>query len=159
MEEDGSMPAPRFVHLHNHSEYSLLDGAIRIKDLVEAAPGDGYGRCRAHGPRKHVRRGSFSQSGGRGGDQADRRHGDLSRRGGHQGKEPRGGAISQRSSHASRHERRGVPQSLELSSIAYVEGFYYRPRIDLDLLADPCGRADRPERMPPGRRFEAASRR
>ena len=23
-----------FVHLHVHSEYSLLDGAIRIKDLV-----------------------------------------------------------------------------------------------------------------------------
>lgn len=26
-----------FVHLHNHSEYSLLDGAIRISDMVEAA--------------------------------------------------------------------------------------------------------------------------
>ncbi|HBQ25354.1 MAG TPA: DNA polymerase III subunit alpha, partial [Syntrophomonas sp.] len=26
-----------FVHLHNHSEYSLLDGACRIKDLVTAA--------------------------------------------------------------------------------------------------------------------------
>lgn len=26
-----------FVHLHNHSEYSLLDGAIRIKDLVNTA--------------------------------------------------------------------------------------------------------------------------
>lgn len=23
-----------FVHLHNHSEYSLLDGAARIKDMV-----------------------------------------------------------------------------------------------------------------------------
>jgi len=26
-----------FVHLHNHSEYSLLDGACRIKDLVTSA--------------------------------------------------------------------------------------------------------------------------
>ena len=26
-----------FVHLHNHSEYSLLDGACRIKDLVNRA--------------------------------------------------------------------------------------------------------------------------
>ena len=26
-----------FVHLHNHSEYSLLDGANRIRDLVAAA--------------------------------------------------------------------------------------------------------------------------
>ena len=24
----------QFVHLHNHSEYSLLDGAARIKELV-----------------------------------------------------------------------------------------------------------------------------
>ena len=26
-----------FIHLHNHSEYSLLDGACRIKDLVGQA--------------------------------------------------------------------------------------------------------------------------
>ncbi len=26
-----------FVHLHNHTEYSLLDGACRIKDLISAA--------------------------------------------------------------------------------------------------------------------------
>jgi len=29
--------APDFVHLHLHSEYSLLDGACRIKDLVKKA--------------------------------------------------------------------------------------------------------------------------
>jgi len=26
-----------FVHLHNHSEYSLLDGACRVKGLVSQA--------------------------------------------------------------------------------------------------------------------------
>ncbi|MBR5951532.1 MAG: PHP domain-containing protein, partial [Actinomycetaceae bacterium] len=26
-----------FVHLHNHTEYSLLDGATRIKDMVRRA--------------------------------------------------------------------------------------------------------------------------
>ena len=26
---------PDFVHLHLHTLYSLLDGAIRIKDLLE----------------------------------------------------------------------------------------------------------------------------
>lgn len=26
-----------FIHLHNHTEYSLLDGAARINDLVERA--------------------------------------------------------------------------------------------------------------------------
>ena len=28
---------PEFVHLHVHSQYSLLDGAGRIKDLVSSA--------------------------------------------------------------------------------------------------------------------------
>ena len=26
-----------FVHLHCHSEYSLLDGAIRVEDLIKKA--------------------------------------------------------------------------------------------------------------------------
>ena len=26
-----------FVHLHNHTEYSFLDGAIKIKDMVKQA--------------------------------------------------------------------------------------------------------------------------
>ncbi|MBN1939419.1 MAG: DNA polymerase III subunit alpha [Candidatus Aminicenantes bacterium] len=29
--------APGFIHLHNHSEYSILDGAVRLDALVEAA--------------------------------------------------------------------------------------------------------------------------
>lgn len=32
---------PQFVHLHNHSHYSLLDAACRIEDLVQAAVKDG----------------------------------------------------------------------------------------------------------------------
>src|SRR5512137_2097169 len=31
----------QFVHLHNHSHYSLLDGACRIDDLIQAAVEDG----------------------------------------------------------------------------------------------------------------------
>ena len=31
------MESPGFVHLHTHSEYSLLDGACRIKDLAKQA--------------------------------------------------------------------------------------------------------------------------
>ena len=31
------MPTSDFVHLHLHSEYSLLDGACRIDDLVKKA--------------------------------------------------------------------------------------------------------------------------
>ncbi|HUI11750.1 MAG TPA: PHP domain-containing protein, partial [Bacteroidota bacterium] len=32
---------PPFVHLHNHSHYSLLDAACRIEDLIHAAVADG----------------------------------------------------------------------------------------------------------------------
>ena len=35
------MTAPDFVHLHVHSEYSLLDGANRISNLIKAAEDDG----------------------------------------------------------------------------------------------------------------------
>jgi DNA polymerase-3 subunit alpha len=35
------MSTPDFVHLHVHSEYSLLDGANRISDLVAACQDDG----------------------------------------------------------------------------------------------------------------------
>ncbi len=35
------MGAAEFVHLHVHSEYSLLDGANRIRDLVQACVDDG----------------------------------------------------------------------------------------------------------------------
>lgn len=34
------MPASSFVHLHCHSEYSFLDGASRLKDLVAFAAGE-----------------------------------------------------------------------------------------------------------------------
>jgi DNA polymerase III subunit alpha len=30
-----------FTHLHLHTEYSMLDGAARIKDVVAAAAADG----------------------------------------------------------------------------------------------------------------------
>ena len=33
--------ADSFVHLHLHTQYSLLDGAVRIKDLMKTAVGYG----------------------------------------------------------------------------------------------------------------------
>src|ERR671922_2743991 len=35
------MPAPRFVHLRVHSEYSVNDGIVRIEEAVERARADG----------------------------------------------------------------------------------------------------------------------
>ena len=33
----GNSPASPFVHLHLHTQYSLLDGAIRFDDLIAKA--------------------------------------------------------------------------------------------------------------------------
>ena len=35
------MPAPRFVHLRMHSEYSVIDGIVRLEDAVQRAVADG----------------------------------------------------------------------------------------------------------------------
>src|SRR5258706_11630991 len=35
------MPAPRFVHLRMHSEYSVTDGTVRIDEAVASAKADG----------------------------------------------------------------------------------------------------------------------
>src|SRR5271166_4368750 len=38
---DGTMPSPSFVHLHVHSAYSLLEGALPVKVLAKLAAADG----------------------------------------------------------------------------------------------------------------------
>ena len=42
MSEPAFLPAdPSFVHLHLHTQYSMLDGAVRIKDVLKKAAGYG----------------------------------------------------------------------------------------------------------------------
>ncbi len=45
-----------FVHLHNHTEYSLLDGHTHIYDMVKRAADLGHACGGHHRPRRHVRR-------------------------------------------------------------------------------------------------------
>ena len=37
------MPKPEFVHLHCHTEFSLLDGACRVDRLINKASEMGFG--------------------------------------------------------------------------------------------------------------------
>ena len=46
-----------FVHLHTHSEFSLLDGASRIRELIDTREGDGPDGNRDHRPRRALRSG------------------------------------------------------------------------------------------------------
>ena len=62
-----------FVHLHTHSEYSLLDGAARVDGPRRARGRARDARARAHRPRRDVRRGRVLQDGEEGGHQADHR--------------------------------------------------------------------------------------
>ncbi len=54
-----------FVHLHVHSSYSLLEGALTIARLAELAKADQPARARAHRHRQHVRRAGILREDGR----------------------------------------------------------------------------------------------
>src|SRR5437763_16924780 len=41
MQLGGSGSGDSFVHLHLHTEFSMLDGAARVKDVIAAAVADG----------------------------------------------------------------------------------------------------------------------
>ena len=66
-----------FVHLHVHTEYSMLDGAARLDDLFRRTSELGMTQHRDDRPRQRVRRLRLLQQGDRGRDQADHRHGGL----------------------------------------------------------------------------------
>ncbi len=125
-----------FVHLHNHTEFSLLDGAARISQLVRKAAGFGMPAVAMtdHG----VMFGAL----------------DFYLAARDAGIEPIIGVeayVAPRSrfdrergvnEEAYRHltilarDERGYRNLLRLVTDAHLEGFYHRPRIDKDLLAE-----------------------
>ncbi len=69
-----ALATPSFTHLHTHTEFSMLDGAARVNDVVAGSGGRRSAGARHHRPRQHVRRPRFlCRVPGRG-DQADHRH-------------------------------------------------------------------------------------
>jgi len=145
------MPAPPFVHLHCHTDYSLLDGACEIEQLMDRVAaqqmpavamtdhGNLFGAVQFYNTAKA------------------------------KGVHPVIGCevyVSQQG-HKTRSEndrynhlillcetQEGYRNLISLVSTAYLEGFYYKPRIDKDLLAQhakgliglsACLRGDIPE--------------
>jgi DNA polymerase-3 subunit alpha len=129
------MATPEFAHLHVHSEYSLLDGANRIGDLVQACVADGqrslaltdhgnlfgaielYQACKKSGVRPIL-----------GCEVYIARHSRL---------EPHNKAKGNGYHHLTllARDAQGYKNLLRLCSAAYLEGFHFRPRIDRELLA------------------------
>ncbi|MGH7728334.1 MAG: DNA polymerase III subunit alpha, partial [Vulcanimicrobiaceae bacterium] len=128
------MPAAdsrNFVHLHVHSEYSLLDGANRIEALARRAAEDGAPALALtdHG----VMYGALEFY------DAVRAHGLVPILGCELYVAPRG--RFDRSVRDEAHltvlaaDDVGYRNLVALVSKGYLEGYYYKPRVDLDLLA------------------------
>jgi DNA polymerase-3 subunit alpha len=121
-----------FVHLHLHTLYSLLDGAIRMKDLIKVVKEKGMGAVAVtdHGNMfgtldfyKKAKDGGIKPVIGMEAYVAVKGRKDRSER-------------------ASHHlillakNEEGYRNLRVLSSAAYREGYYYNPRIDKELLKD-----------------------
>ncbi|MFO0893246.1 MAG: DNA polymerase III subunit alpha, partial [Isosphaeraceae bacterium] len=133
------MAAPPFVHLHCHSHYSLLDGQSKIPDLIQRVKSTGMSaialtdhgnlfgaieflrEAKAAGVLPIVgmeayvapgKRTDRTTSAGGGGDERFAYHLTLLARNG-----------------------AGFRNLLRLSSRSYLEGYYYKPRIDKEILA------------------------
>ncbi|RLD33612.1 MAG: DNA polymerase III subunit alpha, partial [Bacteroidetes bacterium] len=126
--------APDFIHLHNHTDFSLLDGAASIKKMVAKAKKLGmkhlaitdhgnmfgalhfYRECMANDINPIVGCEFYVAPGNR--------------------SIKSGNDKNSRSNHlillAKNYE--GYKNLMVLASKAYTEGFYYKPRIDDELL-------------------------
>ncbi len=125
-----------FVHLHTHSEYSLLDGANRLSDLIRRAKrfempalaltdhGCMYG---AWNFQKLARKDALKPIIGM---EAYVAPGDRRER----ARSGQGGKAHYHLVLLAR-DAEGYRNLIRLSSIGYTEGFYYRPRVDRETLA------------------------
>ena len=129
------MPDDGFVHLHVHSEFSMLDGAARITDTVRAAAADGQ---TALGLTDHgVLYGAvdfYKAATGAG----------LKPIFGVEGYLTPGSRFDRpaRSENVRYHitllaeNQTGYSNLVKLVSLAYLDGYYYKPRMDMELLAE-----------------------
>ncbi len=121
-----------FIHLHVHSQYSLLDGAIRFEDLFEKARqlrmesvaltdhGNMFGAIEFY--QKAIQHGIKPIVGCEVYVASNSRH-----------EKKQGGEIFHLTLLAK--NRTGYHNLAKLVSLAHLEGFYYKPRVDKELLS------------------------
>ncbi|TDX79397.1 DNA polymerase-3 subunit alpha [Rathayibacter sp. PhB151] len=138
-----------FVHLHVHSEYSMLDGAARVKPLIDAAVEEGmpaiavtdhgnvfgafdfWRTATAAGIKPIIGTEAYITPGTHRSDKTRIRWGD-------------GGGDDVSGSGAYTHmtllssTTTGMHNLFRLSSRASIEGYYFKPRMDREILAEHC---------------------
>lgn len=128
------MSHPPFVHLHCHSHYSLLDGASPIKKLVDRAKALGMtglaltDHGNLHGALE------FYQAATKAGINPILGYEAYISPDSRLKKDA--GALKEASYHLTllAQNRTGFKNLMKLASAAYLEGFYFKPRIDKELL-------------------------
>jgi DNA polymerase-3 subunit alpha len=137
--------ADSFVHLHVHTEYSMLDGAARVGELLDAAVDqempavaisdhgnvfgayDFYRQAKDRGIKPIIGIEAYLTPG------TDRR--DRSRvRWGNGGQDDVSGAGAYTHMTMLSESTTGMHNLFRLSSLASIEGFYFKPRMDRELL-------------------------
>ncbi len=119
-----------FVHLHLHSEFSLLDGVARIKKVVELTKARGYSACAITDHGNMFGTLQFYEECIKAGIKPILGCefyicNDLKRK---QGKDDIGHIVLLAKNND------GLHNLYKLNEIAYVDGFYYKPRIDYETL-------------------------
>lgn len=133
---------PEFVHLHNHSHYSLLDGACTVDDLIEAAVEkkmtalaltdhgvmfgalEFYKKAKKAGIKPIIGTEAYIVTNGNRFDKLTIAQGKSNGKG--------RGAYHHIILLAK--NETGYKNLIKLSTLGHTEGFYYKPRIDLELL-------------------------
>jgi DNA polymerase-3 subunit alpha len=135
-----------FTHLHVHTEFSMLDGAARLDELVAKAAADGqpaigmtdhgnmygtlefYKECRRQGVKPII------------GTEAYMAHDHRSERPARRGRLDDSGGDTEGGRKLYYHltllaeDDTGYRNLIQLSSLAFLEGYYYKPRMDWELL-------------------------
>src|SRR6266487_147543 len=128
------MPRDSFVHLHLHTEYSLLDGAVRMKELMRKAAefkmpavamtdhGNLFGAIEFY---QEAKKAGVKPIIGCEAYIAPRSHKDRS------------SSMREAAYHFTllARDETGYHNLIKLISTAHLDGFHYRPRIDKELLA------------------------
>ncbi|MFM8908774.1 MAG: DNA polymerase III subunit alpha, partial [Actinomycetota bacterium] len=136
-----------FTHLHVHTEFSMLDGAARIDELIERAVSDGqpaigitdhgnmygvldfYEACRSGGLNPIIGTEAYMAYESR--FERPQRRGKLDDSGG----DTEAGRKLYYHLTLLSENNTGYRNLIKLSSLAFLEGYYYQPRMDWELLA------------------------